>query len=261
MFADDDVLSLLRAGATLRTVMEGRERLEAASVDGVPQLAQQAFMQGALRLERLAHISPDQVESVLGALSTLLDVVLTQPKLAPPRDLLLSHAIAGREAARLQSPAVLGALDGFLLQLGEGDLAGLAKRIVTLSQGKTRIDGVGSYLEGVISASRQALLGDGPLFDALIAYIRDTEWDDFLASLPSLRRALTRLSPRETESVAERAAKLFGITKAEATALFGASPEVVARLGTWEQGYVADERKWAADAALKPAAQITPEGA
>ena len=58
-------------------------------------------------------------------------------------------------------------------------------------------------------------------------------------------RRMTRLSPRETEAVADRAAHFFGISRAEAADLLAAPPEVVARLGDWEREYVAQQDSWA----------------
>ena len=42
---------------------------------------------------------------------------------------------------------------------------------------------------------------------ALLEHIRDAEWADFVATLPSLRRAFTQLTPAETATVAARAAE------------------------------------------------------
>lgn len=244
MLSDDDVLSLLSAGRSLRTVLKGRERLEASLVGGLPALARQAYLQGALRLERLAAFGPDRLGEVLDALGSLVDVALTEPALAPDRELVIGHARAAREAARAKAPGVLGALDGFLLQVGDGqiDAGAIAK---ALGGFRGRPDGIGSYLEGVLAVARQALLGEPALLGALLEFVQASAWRDFMASLPSLRRAMTRLSPRETEAVAERAAAILGISSLEATDLLEAPPEVVARLSAWEQALVERERSWA----------------
>lgn len=246
MLADDDVVSLLGAGRLLRTVLRGRERLEASLVEGLPQLARQAFLQGALRLERLSAFGPDRLSEVLEALGALLDVTLTEPALAPDRELLVGHALAAREAARGRAPAVLGALDGFLLQIGRTDAAAIAR---ALGGFRGRADGVGAYLEGVLAVARQALLGDGALLAALLDLVRRSPWQEFLSWLPSLRRAMTRLSPRETEAVAARAAEILGLSRADTAGLLEAPPEVVARLSAWEEELVARERSWAGDPA------------
>jgi hypothetical protein len=247
MFQDDDAVSLLEAGSRLRTVLKGRERLEPSLVAGLPQLARQAYVQGCLRLERLGSMSPDRIDSVLEVLAGLLDVALTEPALAPSRELLLGHATAAREVARGKSAAVLGALDGFLLQLGEGKITELAKTIRNLAIGKTKSDAVGAYLEGVLAVARQALIGDSELLVALLEHIEKSEWQDFMASLPALRRAMTRLTPRETEAVAETASRILGVSKAEAADLLGAAPEVVAALQEFDQRYVEFERSWSGE--------------
>lgn len=245
MLADDDVISLLDAGRLLRTVLRGRERLSASLVEGLPQLARQALLQGALRLERLASFGPDRLSDVLAALTALLDVTLTEPELAPDRELTIAHAEAARDAARGRAPAVLGALDGFLLQIGRTDAASVGRALQSF---RGRADGVGSYLEGVLATARQALLGESALLEALLEHVRGAAWQDFLAALPSLRRAMTRLSPRETEAVAARAAALLGLAKLDAAAALEAPPELVARLSTWEEDLIAREARWAGGA-------------
>jgi len=244
MFADDDVLSLFTAAGLLRTLLQGRERLEAVGVLGLPQLCQQAMMQGTLRLERLAGFGPDRIDDVLAALTTLLDAALMQPELAPTRELLLGHATAAREAARAKAPAVLGAMDGFLLQLGAGALDALRKNLESLTRGVSRHDGVGAYVEGVLAVARHALLAEEGLFDVLLDFVKDSAWDDFRAALPSLRRAMTRLNPRETEALAERAARLLGVSKADVSGMLAATPEELSRLSEWEQSFVQAERRW-----------------
>jgi hypothetical protein len=243
MFADDDVLSLVSAGNLLRTVLRGRERLEGSLVEGLPQLAQQAYLQGTLRLARLANMQPDALPKVLDALAGLLDVVLTDRTIAPPRDLLIQHATLARDTARGKSPTVLGAMDGFLFQLGETDATSMAKNFAA-SRG--RPDALGAYLEGVLTVARQALLGGSALLGPFLDHLRDADWDEFLATLPSLRRALTRLSPRETAAIAAEAAAILGVTGKGATDLLGASPEMVAKLVEWEKSFVAGEARWAA---------------
>ena len=98
---------------------------------------------------------------------------------------------------------------------------------------------------GLMAMARQALLGEGGLLEALLEHIRDAEWQDFLATLPALRRAFTRLTPRETDTVAQRAATLLGISAQDAVQLLQAPPEVVARLAEWERQRSAAEATWA----------------
>lgn len=245
MLADDDVISLLQAGSLLRTVLTGRERLSPDLV-GLPALAKQAFAQGAVRLERLAGLSADRVENAIEATRSLLDVVLTEPELAPSQELVIRHAESAREAARAGSPGILGALDGLLFQLVPGrDSSRLILALKTLTRGRTRVDGIGAYLEGLMAMARQALLGESGVLEALLAHVRDAEWQDFLATLPALRRAFTKLTPRETEAVAQRAAAMLGISATEAVQLLQAPPEVVAKLADWERAVSAAEETWA----------------
>lgn len=250
MLADDDVLSLLAAGTTLRNVLRGRERLEASRALGVAQLAKQAYIQGTLRLERLANAPPDRAGDILEALVRLVEVMLTDRELGPPRDLAIEHALVGRNTARGRAPIVLGALDGFLLQLGASDVPSIAKNFVAMHG---RPDGLGAYLEGVLALARHSLLGDGlaaeagqvPLLTALVNHVTSMEWGNFISSLPALRRALTRLTPRETEAVAEQCAVILGVTRGDVSASLGASPEMLTRLSEWEKNEVSNETKWA----------------
>lgn len=245
MLGDDDALSLLAAASTLRNVLRGRARLEASRARGLVQLAKQAYVQGTLRLERLAQAPPDRAPDILDALTRLIEVLLTDRELTPPRDLAIEHARGGRDKARGRAPIVLGALDGFLLQLGASDVASIATNFVAL---RGRPDALGAYLEGVLALARHALLGDGltapPLLGALVDHVRGMEWSEFVSSLPALRRALTRLTPRETEAVAEQCATLVGVSRGDVAASLAASPEMVSKLGEWERAEVAAEERW-----------------
>jgi CRP-like cAMP-binding protein len=58
---------------------------------------------------------------------------------------------------------------------------------------------------------------------------------------------MTRLSPRETEAVAARAAEILGLSRADAAEMLEAPPEMVARLSAWEDEQVAREQSWAGD--------------
>jgi hypothetical protein len=250
---DPDALSLLAVAPRLRALLAVEERMAGARAGGLPDLLRQALVQGTLRLPGLSSSSPERMDEVLAALGTLLDAAQADHALGPSRRLITACARDARDAAHAKAPLILGAIDGLLFQLDAIDGATLRQDLMAF---RARSDGIGAYLEGILAIARQALLAEwtpdgsssdppGSLLAALLEYVRDSEWNDFLASLPSLRRAMTRLSPRETEALAERAARVLGISAAEATEIFTAPVEIVARLGDWERAYLESESQWA----------------
>ena len=66
----------------------------------------------------------------------------------------------------------------------------------------------------------------------------------YFDELPARQREVFELSDIQGLSAPEVAERL-GMKKSELTGLLGASPEVVARLSTWEQASVAAEVAWA----------------
>jgi hypothetical protein len=106
----------------------------------------------------------------------------------------------------------------------------------------------------VLSLAPRALVTAGGLLEALVAHATSSSFEAFLASLPSLRRALSRLGPREAEAAAARAAALLGLgaeDAAEALEVLTVAPEVALRLAAWERRWLEQEAAWAGPASTE----------
>ncbi|UQA59086.1 DUF5682 family protein [Polyangium aurulentum] len=252
--ADGDPISLLAAAGKLRRLSAWRARIGDAPGVRLEGLAREAYEEGARRLGHLAAGETARgVGTVPALLSDLADAILAGGPAAPSRELVIAAARGeGREAARGASPLVLGAIDGLLLALGGAGADELAEGLAST---RGLAEGPGAYLEGVLSLAPRALVSGGALLEALVGYATTSPFDAFLASLPSLRRALARLGPREAETAAARAAALLGLGAqgaGEALEVLTVSPEVAARLMAWERRWLEQEASWAGPAGALP---------
>jgi hypothetical protein len=247
--ADDDPVSLLVAAGKLRRLSAWRARIGDAPGARLEELARQAYVEGARRLGRLAEGEAARAGSVPALLADLLDATLAGGAAGPARELVIAAARGeGREAARGAAPLVLGAIDGLLVALGGAGADDLA---FGLASARGVPDAPGAYLEGVLSLAPRALVTGGALLEALVAHATSSSFEAFLASLPSLRRALSRLGPREAEAAAARAAALLGLgaqDAAEALEVLTVAPDVAARLAAWERRWLEQEASWAGPA-------------
>ncbi|TKD02194.1 DUF5682 family protein [Polyangium fumosum] len=240
--ADEDPRSLLEAARRLRRVRAQRARLGLPKAAWLDALGRAAYEAGARGLGRLAQTSGARASEVPALLMDLGGATLADDGMGPARELVLAKARAAREIARATSPLVLGALDGLLVSLGAGHGAELGAHF---EAARGRPEAKGAYLEGLLALSPRALLDEPSLLEALIAHVSSGSFEGFLASLPSLRRALTRLGPRELEEISSRAAKLLGLGAAEARIVSPLPPEEVARLSAWELRWLEAEAAWA----------------
>ncbi|MDC3957218.1 DUF5682 family protein [Polyangium jinanense] len=240
--ADDDPRSLLEAARKLRRVRALRARLGLPKAAWLDALGRAAYEEGTHRLPRLAQTSGARAADVPALLADLGGAALAADGMGPVRELLLAKARAAREIARAASPLVLGALDGLLVSLGEGRGSELGAHF---EAARGRPEAKGAYLEGLLALSPRALLDEPSLLEALVAHVTSGSFEGFLASLPSLRRALARLGPRELEEISSRAAERLGLGASEALLVSPLPPEEVARLSAWELRWLEAEAAWA----------------
>ncbi|MDI3290351.1 DUF5682 family protein [Polyangium sp. 15x6] len=240
--ADEDPRSLLGAARKLRRVRALRARLGLPKAAWLDALGLAAYEEGTRGLPRLAQTSGARAADVPVLLADLGGATLAADGMGPSRELLLAKARAAREIARATSPLVLGALDGLLVSLGEGRGSELGAHF---EAARGRPEAKGAYLEGLLALSPRALLDEPSLLEALVAHVTSGSFDGFLASLPSLRRALGRLGPRELEEISSRAAERIGLGASEALLVSPLHPEEVARLSAWELRWLEAEAAWA----------------
>ncbi|MDC0742376.1 DUF5682 family protein [Polyangium mundeleinium] len=240
--ADEDPRSLLEAARKLRRVRAQRARLGLPKAAWLDTLGRAAYEAGTRGLGRLAQTSGARASDVPALLADLGGATLADDGMGPARELVLAKARAAREFARATSPLVLGALDGLLVSLGAGHGSELGAHF---EAARGRPEAKGAYLEGLLALSPRALLDEPSLLEALVAHVSSGSFEGFLASLPSLRRALARLGPRELEEISSRAAKVLGLGISETLLVSPLPPEEVARLSAWELRWLEAEAAWA----------------
>ena len=240
--ADEDPRSLLEAARKLRRVRAQRARIGLPKAAWLDALGRAAYEAGTRGLGRLAQTSGARASDVPALLADLGGATLADDGMGPARELVLAKARAAREFARATSPLVLGALDGLLVSLGAGHGSELGAHF---EAARGRPEAKGAYLEGLLALSPRALLDEPSLLEALVAHVSSGSFEGFLVSLPSLRRALTRLGPRELEELSSRAAKVLGLGAAETLLVSPLPPEEVAQLSAWELRWLEAEAAWA----------------
>nr|WP_240807936.1 DUF5682 family protein [Polyangium spumosum] len=240
--ADEDPRSLLEAGRILRRVRAARAALGSPRAAWLDALGRVAYEEATERLPRLAQTSGARASEVPALLVGLGAATLAADGMGPERARVVVKARAAREIARATSPLVLGALDGLLVSLGEGRGAELGAHF---EAARARPEAKGAYLEGLLVLSPRALLDEPSLLEALVVHVSSGSFERFLASLPSLRRALGRLGPRELEEISTRASALLGLGASEAPLVSPLPPEEVARLSAWERRWLEAEAAWA----------------
>ncbi len=242
---DVDPRSLLEAGRKLRRVRAFRARIGLPKATWLEALARAAYDEGTHGLGRLAQRTGAQAKEVPALLVDLAGATLAADGMGPERERVVAKARAAREIARARSPLVLGALDGLLVCLGEGRGSELGAHF---EAARGRPEAKGAYLEGLLALSPRALFDEPSLLEALVSHVSSGSFEGFLASLPSLRRALARLGPRELEEISARAGKAIGLDGPEAPVVSPLPPEEVARLSAWERRWLEAEATWAGPA-------------
>jgi hypothetical protein len=243
--ASTDVTSLLGAGRRLRRIAAWRARLVREPAPWLETLGREAYEQGVRGLSRLLMSRVGRAAEVLALLVDLRDATLLGDDMAPARALVVSKVSAMRSAARALSPLLLGALDGLLVSLDALAASELGADFNRVACGSDKPEAKGLFLEGLLALSPRALSDEPPLLEALVTYVTRGSFDGFLASLPSLRRALARLDARELEDLSARAASRIGLRTPELPLVTPLPPNVIAQLSTWELRFLAEEAEWA----------------
>jgi len=239
--ADEDAASLLTAARRLRRIGAFRARIGRARAAWLEELGRAAYEEGTRRLERIASgVSRDKAHDLPALLVDLAEVTIAREGMAPARELVADKARAARRVA--SSALAAGALDGLLVTLGASHGADLAAHFRAF---RGPADSRGGYLEGLLALAPRALMDEPALFEALIDHVLSGSFESFLNSLPPLRRALSRLGPREIEELAARGGARIGLVSQDLADVTALPPEAVARLAAWERRLSEEEARWA----------------
>jgi hypothetical protein len=242
LHADQDPASLLGAARRLRRIGSWRARLSKGRARWLDELGRDAYEAGTRGLSRLAISRGSRAAEVLALLVDLRDATLAPGDVGPARGLVVAKATEAREAARERSSLLLGALDGLLYWLGEARPSLLAS---DFESARDKPDARGELLEGLLALAPRALTDEPELLGALVTHVTTGSFESFLATLPSLRRALGRLDARDVEELGARAASKIGLSAPEMPVVLPLPPDVVARLSAWERRLLEEESSWA----------------
>ncbi len=120
----------------------------------------------------------------------------------------------------LVAPAVAGAASALLYLDGHWDENALETVVrQRFGAGAEPREAV-RFLNGVIAAAPELLLRLPALLEGLDSLVEGWDAEAFVAHLPDLRQAFTRLKPQETSDLASRVASLHGMGEAEGEALY-----------------------------------------
>lgn len=118
------------------------------------------------------------------------------------------------------SPAVAGAASALMFLDGHWDESTL-ENVVRRRFGPGAEPGEAvRFLNGTMAAAPELLLRLPALLEGLDSLVQGWDAEAFVAHLPDLRQAFTRLKPQETSDLAERVAGLHGLGGAQAEALY-----------------------------------------
>ncbi len=211
---DPSFASVVNGLSQLELLDRSREPLEAAHLTAVPRLLTAAYQRACRLADDLATCPDEAVDSVVGALRTLREVLAAaraQEGEQSPLDPALFHQALGRVVShtpsRAQSP-VVGAAAGILY--GDGVLAeaGLIELTRGYLGGTTDPRKSCGLLRGLLATAREIAWQVTEVTRALDAQLCAWEEQQFLAALPELRLAFTDLTPREVARVADHVAGL-----------------------------------------------------
>jgi hypothetical protein len=120
----------------------------------------------------------------------------------------------------LVAPAVAGAASALLYLDGHWDENALETVVrQRFGAGAEPREAV-RFLNGVMAAAPELLLRLPALLEGLDSLVEGWDAEAFVAHLPDLRQAFTRLKPQETSDLASRVASLHGMGEAEGQALY-----------------------------------------
>ncbi len=213
---DASFASVVECGHRLVTLWHAREPLGVQQHPQVHALLQRVWPAALFLLPDLARSEEPEEMAAVRQLLSLRELVRLLSGADTGADIAPFHAELERLAGGADvSPAIAGAAAAVLFLDGQWNEATLETIVlVRFSAGAVPREAV-RFLNGVMAAAPELLLRLPVLLagmDTLVA-----GWDDnaFIAHLPDLRQAFTRLRPQDTAELASRVVGLHGTADAE----------------------------------------------
>jgi hypothetical protein len=205
------------AANQLLLLWQSREPLEAHSLKEVPALLQASYLRSCYLMSDLGNCPETELAAALDSLCSIRELFAAGSELN-----LLDEELFWQTAETIlktnnhnHAPysTVCGAIAGLLFSSGRMDQARLDELVVGNLIGITDSQKRVGFLRGLLKTCREAAWQNLRLVNSLNEIIGNWEEAEFISALPSLRLALSELTPRETDKVAARVAGLHGRTE------------------------------------------------
>jgi len=204
------------AANQLLLLWQSREPLQAHSLAEIPELLRACYLRACYLAPGLAQCPETELNDALNSLSAMRELLA-----AAPSDLLDAElfwqTIAGvlqvRNQAHPPYSTICGAIAGLLYSVRRMDQQALDELVVGNLIGILDSQRRVGFLRGLLKTCREAAWQNLPLVHALDEILAGWEESEFISALPSLRLALSDLTPRETDKVAALVASLHGRTQ------------------------------------------------
>ncbi len=226
LIAEDALFTSLVAAIERILVLHfSREPLEAHSLEGLDEMAEQAFVRACYLLPGLAATSEADEDSVLDALNGFSQVPAQLGERPGHRQMLWDRLreLVGQNGG---NGAVRGGACGLLFDEGQME----AGELVSYLQGHI-LGGVDSgargisFLRGLLRSARSVLWQVPEVIETVTQVLSEWGEDVFVAQLPNLRLAFADLTPRECSRVAQEVAVYVGGNNLNISAPMGGSEE------------------------------------
>ena len=181
----------------------------------VYKLIVRCFDRACFAIPDACSVPEEQQSEVVHALLGLADVMIKSD--SDDFDRMLFAENVRSAADNTTVPYLRGAFLGMLAEIRELPPQELAQEVSSYALHSTdQMILAGDFLDGVMSVSRTSImLGADALVSAIDDLLRAADWDTFLVMIPRMRAAFERLHAAQTDSLAARVAKVYGLAEDE----------------------------------------------
>jgi hypothetical protein len=207
---DSQFPSLISATESILILHISREPLEAHSLEGLDEMAEQAYLRACYLIPGLAATADvdenDVIESLI-ACSQIPSQLGNQPE----HSQLLWNQLYDLVHVNGGNAVVLGAACGLLFDDGQMPPAELVEYLhgYLISRIEESQQGV-SFLRGLLRTARSVLWQVPEVVETVTGVLSDWSEDEFIEQLPNMRLAFSDLTPRECNRVAHEVSEHLG---------------------------------------------------
>ena len=230
---ENEFPALVRGLNLLHLAYSARNALAARSLPGLEALLSACFERACLRLNWLGQMDEEAALACMQALGDLNGLAQANSAQYAWADVdLFIRCVETLQRATL--PPQLQGQAVAILSVRQVWAEAQTRQALqqALQEAQLSPDYLGGYLLGFLPIGRSLLIQSPDLVDAIGQLILDWDEEVFLATLPGLRLAFTRLKPRETVALAELIGRLLG----------GQAPDVHSKL-VWTVSELAQLRQ------------------